>query len=185
MSIYPGINLYPPDRGGIFPYQQRDWLILNKTTVQTFTVQATGFRFGSATVRDEHQVIFTGRRSWNLVIFNKSAGRISSVSKKYYDLYENSLAAAAMNADIAAIPAGTDICIFTHDEPSGNKEKITEALLTLGATRKAIRDLIFRGVYILTGTKGMLPGQGREYTASTGKIQATIEFINGVMKPQK
>lgn len=90
-----------------------------------------------------------------------------------------------MNADIAAIPAGTDICIFTHDEPSGNKEKITEALLTLGATRKAIRDLIFRGVYILTGTKGIIPGQGREYTASTGKIQATIEFINGVMKPQK
>ncbi|OSJ48672.1 hypothetical protein K791_13920 [Salmonella enterica subsp. enterica serovar Newport str. SHSN001] len=148
-----------------------------------FTVRATGFREGAATLSDESgNVLFTGGRSWNLVIFTRNQDDTITASCRRYDVYDNAAAGTTMSADIQGIPDGTDVCVFTYDEPFSNKGTIANALLTLGATRVKLNALPFRGSYILIGRKGTAPGQGKEYQVNAGGTQAQIVFVNGVMQ---
>ncbi|EJP3910649.1 hypothetical protein NUQ54_002700 [Salmonella enterica] len=148
-----------------------------------FTVRATGFREGAATLSDESgNVLFTGRRSWNLVVFTRNSDNTVTPSHTSYDLYGDVNAGSRMSTDIRAIPEGTDVCVFTYDEPSTNKNTVTDALLTLGATQAKLNALPFRGSYILVGRKGMTSGQAKEYQVNAGGTQAQIVFVNGVMQ---
>ncbi|ELH3242193.1 hypothetical protein RO060_003356 [Salmonella enterica] len=148
-----------------------------------FTVRATGFKEGAATLSDdEGKVLFTGWRSWNLAIFSRKQDDTIAVSCQKYDIYGDATAGKTMSADIQNIPDGTDVCVFTYDEPFSNKGTIMNALLMLGATRAKLNALPFRGSYILIGRKGMAAGQGKEYQVNAGGIQTKIVFVNGVMQ---
>ncbi|EJU0762476.1 hypothetical protein N4B94_001147 [Salmonella enterica] len=148
-----------------------------------FTVRATGFKEGAATLSDDAgNVLFTGGRSWNLVIFTRKKDDTITVSCRKYDVYGNATAGSTMSDDIQNIADGTDVGVFTYDEPFANKDTITDALLMLGATRAKLNALPFRGSYILIGRKGMAAGQGKEYQVNAGGVQAQIVFVNGVMQ---
>lgn len=148
-----------------------------------FTVRATGFREGEATLSDESgSVLFTGKRSWNLVVFTRNSDNTVATSYRSYDLYASGSAGTTMSADIQNIPDGADVCVFTYDEPFTNKNTITDALLTLGATRAKLNAVPFRGSYVLIGRKGMAAGQGKEYQVNAGGTQVQIVFVNGVMQ---
>ncbi|EBZ6266104.1 hypothetical protein EI827_10670 [Salmonella enterica subsp. enterica serovar Oranienburg] len=181
MAIYNGFNPTYPVTG---LYVNNLVAFGRKPDVRTeFTVRATGFKEGAATLSDESgSVIFTGRRGWNLIVFTRNSDNTVTPSHTSYDLYGDVNAGSRMSTDIRAIPEGADICVFTYDEPSTNKNTITDALLMLGATRAKLNALPFRGSYILTGRKGMAAGQGKEYQVNTGGTQAQITFINGVMQ---
>lgn len=131
---------------------------------------------------DAGNVLFTGRRSWNLVIFTRNSDGTVNATCKGYDLYADSGAAAAMSADIQNVPDGADVCVFTYDEPFNNKGAVTSALLTLGATRAKLAAIPFRGSYILVGREGMTAGQGKEYQVDAGGAQTQIVFVNGVIQ---
>ncbi|ELK2377742.1 hypothetical protein RU030_002507 [Salmonella enterica] len=180
MAIYTSLNRVRPKTG----LYVDGMIVLGKPDIRSvFNVRAAGFREGTATLSDEAgNVIFTGRRSWNLAVFTRNPDNTVSASCQAYDVYATPAAGATMSADIRSIPAGTDICVFTYDEPQNNKNTITDALLTLGATRGQLNAIPFRGSYILIGQKGMTPGQGQEYLVNTGGTQAQIAFINGVMQ---
>ncbi|EAO8388507.1 hypothetical protein C6J21_001456 [Salmonella enterica subsp. enterica serovar Thompson] len=156
-----------------------------KSDVHTiFNVRASGFKEGAASLSDEAgKVLFTGLRSWNLVTFATNSDNTVTATRRSYDLYTSAAAGATMSADIRSIPDGTDVCVFTYDEPSGNKTSVADALLTLGASRPLLNAIPFRGSYILIGRKGMNAGQGKELQVSTGGVAARIEFINGVIQP--
>ncbi|EFQ5899774.1 hypothetical protein HZX00_000768 [Salmonella enterica] len=182
MSIYTGFNPNPVK--GLYV---RGMVVLGRKPepdVRTiFTVRATGFKEGPATLSDaEGKVLYTGRRSWNLVTFSRNSDNTVTASYRSYDVYENPTAGPAMSTDINALAAGTDICVFTYDEPFSNKGTIINALLTLGATRTKLNALPFRGSYILIGQKGMGVGQGQEYQVNAGGVQTMISFVNGVMQ---
>lgn len=181
MAIYNGFNPTYPVTG---LYVNNLVAFDRKPDVHTiFTVRATGFKEGPATLSDESgKVLFTGCRSWNLVIFTRNSDNTITALCRGYDLYADATAGPTMSTDIQNIPDGTDICIFTYDEPFGNKGTITNALLTLGATRAKLNALPFRGSYILVGRKGLTAGQGDEFQVNAGGAQTQITFINGVMQ---
>ncbi|EKB5400931.1 hypothetical protein OOP60_001214 [Salmonella enterica] len=181
MAIYIGFN--PPTP--VNSLRVKGMVLLgHKSDVRTeFTVRATGFREGAATLSDESGcVLFTGRRSWNLVVFTRNGDNTLTTSYRSYDLYTAGSAGTTMSADIQNIPDGADVCVFTYDEPFTNKNTITDALLTLGGTQEKLNALPFRGSYVLVGRKGMASGQAKEYQVNAGGAQAQIVFVNGVMQ---
>lgn len=182
MAIYSGFN--PDPIRGLYV---RGMIVLGRKPVPdvrtVFAVHATGFKEGPATFSDgEGNVLFTGRRSWNLVTFTRNSDNTVTASYRSYDLYGSPAAGATMSADIGSIPPGTDVCVFTYDEPSNNKGTITDAMLTLGATRAKLNAIPFRGSYILIGQKGLSTGQGKEYQVNAGGAQTQITFINGAIQ---
>ncbi|ECD4943402.1 hypothetical protein DJ297_01270 [Salmonella enterica subsp. enterica serovar Muenchen] len=181
MAIYNGFNPTHPVTG---LYVNNLVAFGRKPDVRTeFTVRATGFREGAATLSDESgSVLFTGRRSWNLVVFTRNGDNTLTTSYRSYDLYTAGSAGTTMSADIQNIPDGADVCVFTYDEPFTNKNTITDALLTLGGTQAKLNALPFRGSYVLVGRKGMASGQAKEYQVNAGGTQAQIVFVNGVMQ---
>ncbi|ECJ7921606.1 hypothetical protein DEC12_13150 [Salmonella enterica] len=181
MAIYIGFN--PPTP--VNSLRVKGMVLLGrKSDVRIeFTVRATGFREGAATLSDESgNVLFTGRRSWNLVVFTRNSDNTLTTSYRSYDLYTAGSAGTMMSADIQNIPDDADVCVFTYDEPFTNKNTVTDALLTLGASREKLNTLAFRGSYILAGRKGMTSGQAKEYQVNAGGTQAQIVFVNGVMQ---
>ncbi|EMW3785914.1 hypothetical protein AAE115_001546 [Salmonella enterica] len=181
MAIYIGFN--PPTPVNSLRFKGMV-LLGRKPDVRTvFNVRAAGFKEGAATLSDESGgVLFAGKRGWNLVVFTRNSDNTTAASCRGYDLYADTTAGAAMSADIQNIPDGADVCVFTYDEPFTNKNTITDALLTLGATRAKLNALPFRGSYILTGRKGMAAGQGKEYQVNTGGTQTQMVFVNGVIQ---
>ncbi|EAO9266729.1 hypothetical protein P4X47_001378 [Salmonella enterica] len=183
MTVYNGFNPAYPVKG----LRVKGGVVLGrKPDVRTmFTVKAAGFKEGSATLADgAGNVLFTGGRSWNLVIFTRKKDDTITVSCRKYDVYGNATAGSTMSDDIQNIADGTDVGVFTYDEPFANKDTITDALLMLGATREKLNALPFRGSYILIGRKGMAAGQGKEYQVNAGGVQAQIVFVNGVMQQE-
>ena len=179
MAVYKGFNPIRRASG----LSVRGMVVLgHKSDVRTvFIVRAAGFREGAAALSDGGgNVLFTGYRSWNLVTFTRSSNNTVTASRRSYDLYGNASAGAAMSTDIRNIPDGTDVCVFTYDEPSTNKTSVTGALLTLGGSLPSLNVLPFRGSYILVGRKGLSAGQGKEYQVSKGGTETRITFINGV-----
>ncbi|ECI2305605.1 hypothetical protein AH865_03135 [Salmonella enterica subsp. enterica serovar Infantis] len=181
MAIYNGFNPTYPVTG---LYVNHLVTFGRKPDVRTvFNVRAAGFKEGASTLSDESGgVLFVGKRGWNLVVFTRNSDNTTVTLCRGYDLYADATAGATMSADIQNIPDGADVCVFTYDEPFTNKSTITDALLTLGATRAKLNALPFRGSYILTGRKGMAAGQGKEYLVNTGGTQTQIVFVNGVMQ---
>ncbi|EDW4548940.1 hypothetical protein ABN97_002614 [Salmonella enterica subsp. salamae] len=181
MAIYNCLNPIRPAAG---LYVEGAIVMGRKPDVRTvFNVRAAGFKEGASTLSDESGgVLFAGKRGWNLVVFTRNSDNTTAISCRSYDLYADATAGAAMSADIQNIPDGADVCVFTYDEPFTNKNTITDALLTLGATRAKLNALPFRGSYILTGRKGMAAGQGKEYQVNTGGTQTQMVFINGVIQ---
>lgn len=180
MTVYVGFN--PDPVKGLYV---KGMIVLGHRpdVISAFTVRAAGFREGAATVSDgTGRVLFTGVRSWNLVTFTRNSDSTVTASHRGYDVYGSAGNGAALSAAVRALPAGTDVCVFTYDEPFSNKSSIISALLTLGATQAGLNALPFRGSYILTGRKGMTPGQGKEYQVKAKGAQAKITFINGVMQ---
>lgn len=184
MAVYIGFN---PVRQTIRRHARGMIMLGRKQDVRSvFTVRATGFREGAATLSDDAgNVLFTGGRSWNLVIFTRNQDGTITASCRSYDVYWSPGAGTAMSTDIQNIPDGADVCVFTYDEPFNNKNTITDALLTLGATRVKLNAVLFRGSYILIGRKGMRVGEGKEYQVNAGGTQAQIVFVNGVMQQGK
>ncbi|EEE7432627.1 hypothetical protein C9D94_12935 [Salmonella enterica subsp. enterica serovar Newport] len=182
MAIYRGFNP-PRQMAGLYV---KGMIVLGRKpdVVSTFTVKATGFGEGPASLSDEAgKVLFTGFRSWNLVTFATNSDNTVTATCRSYDVYMSAAAGVTMSADIMSIPDGTDVCVFTYDEPYTNKASVIDALLTLGASRPPLNAIPFWGSYILIGRKGMSAGQGKEFQVNTGGVTARIEFINGVIQP--
>ncbi|EAM8420591.1 hypothetical protein AC527_25800 [Salmonella enterica] len=182
MAIYRGFN---PPRQMAGLYAKGMIILGGKADVHTvFNVRATGYKEGTASLSDEAgKVLFTGLRSWNLVTFATNSDNTVTATRRSYDVYTSAAAGTTMSADIRSIPDGTDVCVFTYDEPYTNKTSVIDALLTLGASRPPLNAIPFRGSYILIGRKGMNAGQGKEFQVNTGGVTTRIEFINGVIQP--
>lgn len=142
----------------------------------------------SSTITDEKgKVLVTGGRSYTLVTFKKQNNGSTVVdTTKVYDVYSHINNGAALVADVKKLPYGTHACIFTNDEPFGNKSSIIEAVELLGGTKEAIDAIPHRGAYIIVGFVGAQKGDGIELSAREGNtinafVKTSIEFVNGIL----
>ncbi|MEY0334698.1 phage tail protein [Providencia rettgeri] len=142
----------------------------------------------SSTITDEKgKVLVTGGRSYTLVTFKKQNNGSTVVdTTKVYDVYSHTDNGAALVADVKKLPYGTHACIFTNDEPFGNKSSIIEAVELLGGTKEAIDAIPHRGAYIVVGFVGTQKGDGIELSAREGNtvksfVKTSIEFVNGIL----
>lgn len=142
----------------------------------------------SSTITDEKgKVLVTGGRSYTLVTFKKQNNGSTVVdTTKVYDVYSHINNGAALVADVKKLPYGTHACIFTNDEPFGNKSSIIEAVELIGGTKEAIDAIPNRGAYIVVGFVGTQKGDGIELSAREGNtaksfVKTSIEFVNGIL----
>ena len=158
---------------------------LNRRTV--FNVVAKGLGSGGTThgIYDESGTrLFQQSRSYGVVTFKKNADGSTSIDQSQtFDVYSGNYFADYVDS----LASGTQVCILTFDEPNQNKDKIYDAVKKLGGTAEAVQSLVYRGAYVLFGYKGLPSGGAIELVAPTGgavdsRVDASVEFINGVMQ---
>ncbi|WP_295545369.1 interleukin-like EMT inducer domain-containing protein [uncultured Pseudacidovorax sp.] len=125
----------------------------------------------------------SGGRSYNALIFN-GAGEIAQ--GPIFDVYGSPAEAARMRDWVTGLTVGTEVVVYTGDEPSnGRTEDLYQALLMLGGSRKAIDQIRVHGAYMLVGRRGMAEGDAWEevYTGPTyqgvSRISRVLEIANG------
>ncbi|WP_295537646.1 interleukin-like EMT inducer domain-containing protein [uncultured Pseudacidovorax sp.] len=125
----------------------------------------------------------SGGRSYNALIFN-GAGEIAQ--GPIFDVFGSAAEAARMRDWIAGLAVGTEVVVYTGDEPFSNRtEDLYQALLMLGGSRKAIDQIRVHGAYMLVGRRGMAEGDAWEevYTGPTyqgvSRISRVLEIANG------
>ncbi|WP_295541689.1 interleukin-like EMT inducer domain-containing protein, partial [uncultured Pseudacidovorax sp.] len=125
----------------------------------------------------------SGGRSYNALIFN-GAGDIAQ--GPIFDVFGSAAEAARMRDWIAGLAVGTEVVVYTGDEPASNRtEDLYQALLMLGGSRKAIDQIRVHGAYMLVGRRGMAEGDAWEevYTGPTyqgvSRISRVLEIANG------
>ena len=125
----------------------------------------------------------SGGRSYNALIFN-AAGEIAQ--GPIFDVYGSPAEAARMRDWVTGLTVGTEVVVYTGDEPSnGRTEDLYQALLMLGGSRKAIDQVRGHGAYMLVGRRGMAEGDAWEevYTGPTyqgvSRISRVLEIANG------
>ncbi|WP_052956431.1 phage tail tip fiber protein [Moellerella wisconsensis] len=155
--------------------------------VVTAACHRSASNMNSTLTNEKGKVLVGGGRSFALVTFKRENDGSTSVDfSKVYDIYAKPEDGKALVEDVKKLPYGTSACIFTNDDPSQNRETITEAIEMLGGTKEAIAKIPHRGAYILVGFVGLNKGDAIELSATKGGnknsfVKTSIEFIDGTL----
>lgn len=161
---------------------------LNRRTLMTATSRGNGSSAAAQLQAEDGTRLVTGGRSYCLVTFRKNDnGSVAVASSVLYDVFAGTANGDAFNAAVASLPHGTDVIVFTGDDPSTNRSSIYTGIEMLGGTRDIVQTVPYRGAYVLLGRKGLLPGDGLELRSTAGGTQEAIitvslEFLNGVLQ---
>ncbi|QUG75484.1 DUF1983 domain-containing protein [Erwinia sp. E602] len=161
---------------------------LSRETQLRVISRGNGSSGASGIYRLDGTAVAVGGRSFSLAVFKTEAdGSASIASFARYDVFGSAATGKALSDAIAALANGTQVILFTADEPRTYAYTVAAAIESLGGTADLVSGLVYRSAYVLIGRKGMAPGTAIELVSPTGGdasafVETPVTFLNGLIE---